>query len=333
MTRQTVQITGVGLALPGVADAAALVSPVPDGEPVVPADRIGRKGLRYKDRATQLALVAARDALRDARLVPEDGESCAHGTTTAVVASSNLGNLDTVCRISAQIGEESVERISPMDLPNASSNVVASSVAIRFGLRGPNMMLCNGATSGLDALWWGARLIRSGRVARTLVIGVETHNEITHELTGRPSGRQLDGAVALVLESTESAGERGVTPLAGLGAYGRHESVVACVSALLGGDGSTRDTAGDDAPREGGPGLWFTPEGFDEGRAVPGTGTLVRHDLSLGIGRASGALGVAQCAAAVGLLTPGGPEAALLTSGDDSCDAVAGMLVHAAGAR
>jgi monoamine oxidase len=38
-----------------------------------------------------------------------------------------------------------------MDLPNASSNVVASSVAIRFGLRGPNLMLCNGATSGLDA--------------------------------------------------------------------------------------------------------------------------------------------------------------------------------------
>ena len=69
-----VVVTGVGLALPGVADAAARCrartrAAVRAADPVEPADRLGRRGLRYLDRASQLALCAGRDALRDAGLL------------------------------------------------------------------------------------------------------------------------------------------------------------------------------------------------------------------------------------------------------------------------
>ncbi|MFE9661399.1 beta-ketoacyl synthase N-terminal-like domain-containing protein [Streptomyces sp. NPDC005955] len=316
-----VGITGVGLALPGVDDPADLLRATttgPAGEPVVPADRIGRKGLRYKDRATQLALVAVRDALRDSRLIPADGERCGLGAGTAVVASSNLGNLDTVCRTASAIATESVESISPMGLPNASSNVVASSVAIRFGLRGPNLMVCNGATSGLDTVRWAARLIRAGRAERAVVIGVETHNEVTEALTGHPAATALDGAVALVLEGVTAAERRAVPLVAELGDQTRRGSVDACVAALLATPGPT-------------PGAWFTSEGFDGDRTVPGTDGMPRHALDAVLGHASGALGVAQCAAAVGLFTADGPGTVLLTNGDDDGDAVAGLLLRRTG--
>ncbi|MER5493745.1 beta-ketoacyl synthase N-terminal-like domain-containing protein [Streptomyces sp. NPDC002490] len=318
MSTLRVGITGIGSALPGVDVPADLLRAAADGGPVVPADRIGRKGLRYKDRATQLALVAVRDALRDSRLVPADGEGCAWGASTAVVASSNLGNLDTVCRTAAEIATDSVEGISPMGLPNASSNVVASSIAIRFGLRGPNLMVCNGATSGLDALGWAVRLIRAGRAERAVVVGVETHNEVTEALTGHPATTALDGAVALVLEGVPAAHRRGVPPVAEVGDQARRGSVDACVAALLAAPGPV-------------PGGWLTSEGLDPDRPVPGTEGMPRHALDAVLGHASGALGVAQGAAAVGLLTGDGPGAVLLTNGDDGCDAVAGLVLRRAG--
>ncbi|GDY43033.1 hypothetical protein SANT12839_039150 [Streptomyces antimycoticus] len=214
-----VVVTGVGLALPGADTPDALLRrtacPVtgPAAEPFDTAARIGRRGHRYKDRATRLALCAALDALRDARLIPSDGEEVTvPGDTVGVVASSNLGNLDTACLTAAAIAERSAVDLSPMSLPNASSNVIASWVAIRHGLRGPNLMLCNGATSGLDAVHWGAALVAAGRVRRAVVIGVETHNAVVEDLLGRSADELLDGAAALVVEGARWAEGRGRAP-------------------------------------------------------------------------------------------------------------------------
>ncbi|OEU87015.1 hypothetical protein DB35_25985 [Streptomyces abyssalis] len=336
MSESGTHITGLGLALPGVAEAADLVSSGEraDAPPPDPAERIGRKGLRYKDRATQLALVAARDALCDAGLITPDRERCAAGGSTAVVASSNLGNLDSVCTIAGDIAEKSVAAISPMNLPNASSNVVASSVAIRFGLRGPNLMLCNGVASGLDAVRWGASLISAGRAERALVVGVETGNGVTARLTGVPEDDQLDGAVALVLESSTAARLRGATSMASLGEGVRSTSVAGCVGSLLPYDASASGGTHARGTRSGGaveagPGVWFVPERFDLSAPLPGTEGLERHDVTRTFGRASGALGVLQCAAAVSWFASGEATAALVTSGDDGCDGVAGMMLGA----
>ncbi len=198
MSTSDVLVTGVGLALPGVDGPADLLRTGPTGgEPQVdPAARLGKRGLRYKDRASQLALCAAADGLRAAGLLTD--ALTVPGTTVGVVASSNLGNLDTVCEVADGIKETGVDGISPMGLPNASSNVIASTVAIRYGLRGPNLMVCNGATSGLDAVHWAASSLAAGRAERFVVIGVETDNRYVRGLLGDPAGQLLDGAVALV---------------------------------------------------------------------------------------------------------------------------------------
>ncbi|EXU65504.1 beta-ketoacyl synthase [Streptomyces sp. PRh5] len=355
-----VVVTGVGLAVPGADTPEALLRrtacPVtgPAPEPFDTAARIGRRGHRYKDRATRLALCAALEALRNADLIPSDGEEVTvPGDSVGVVASSNLGNLDTACLTAAAIAERSAVDLSPMSLPNASSNVIASWVAIRHGLRGPNLMLCNGATSGLDAVHWGATLVAAGRVRRAVVIGVETHNAVVEDLLGRSAGELLDGAAAVVVEGARWAEARGARAVAALGPYERRAGLSGCVEALL--------------PDGAAPGVWFTPERYAEGpagavpvpEAVPVPGGVPRYDVTGAVGRASGALGVLQCAAAVGWLARAGAGAragasaeagagsvieaagpgavpdsvpasrqALITSGDDTADAVAGLLLR-----
>ncbi|GGS57865.1 beta-ketoacyl synthase N-terminal-like domain-containing protein [Streptomyces cinerochromogenes] len=324
--RTAALVTGVGLALPGVAAAADLLDARRSTDPVDPAARLGRRGLRYQDRATQLALTAARDALADAGILPADAQRAdddtlaVDGTRVAVVASSNLGNLDTVCETSAAITEASTDVVSPMALPNASSNVVASAVAQRFSLRGPNLMLCNGPTSGLDAVHWAAALIRAGRCRHALVVGVEPANDVVARLTGIPRGDLLDGAVALLVEDPAEAAARGARPLAELGDYTRDADLTACLS-------------GTDGAQPGDWGVWFAEDSLAAAADVPLDGALrnvPRHALGAVHGQASGALGVLQCAAAVGWFSSGGTAPALVTAGEHEGDAVATLTLRPA---
>jgi 3-oxoacyl-[acyl-carrier-protein] synthase II len=305
-------VTGVGLAVPGVRTPQQLRAARPDdAAPVDPAARLGKKGLRYKDRATQLALCCADEALRDAGLLGEDGLTVP-GEGIALLVASNYGNVDTVCNIVGMIAaEDSAGGLSPMDAPNASSNVIASTLAIKYGLRGPNLMLCNGPTSGLDAVRWAAALIRSGRAERALVLGVEPDNEAVRRLTG--AGRLVDGAAAVVLEPPGCGPARGAVERALVGGTVRTGGVRACL-----------DRLGADAPA-----VWFGPgDGSDpaDGAQLPG---VPRYDLSGEWGESSAALGVLQCAGAVGWFASGGAGPVYAVAGRDGDDATAGLVLRA----
>ncbi|MCZ4123128.1 beta-ketoacyl synthase N-terminal-like domain-containing protein [Streptomyces sp. H39-S7] len=311
-------VTGAGLAMPGVGAPHDLLEARPEGAAAVdPAARLGKKGLRYKDRATQLALCCADEALRDAGLLGPDGLTVP-GESIAVLVASNYGNVDTVCGVVDTIAEDgAASGISPMDTPNASSNVVASTLAIKYGLRGPNLMLCNGPTTGLDAVRWADALIASGRADRALVLGVEPDNAVVRKLVG--TDRVIDGAAAVVLEHPDHARERGARPRAEIGAVIRAAGVRECLDLL---DGT--------APHP--PALWFSPG--DEPRHEP-DGPLPRtprHDLSGVWGEASAALGVLQCAGAVGWFAAGGSGPVYALAGRDSDDATAGLVLLAPGA-
>ena len=304
----TVVVSGVGVALPRASSPQSLLTAVAHtAEPVNPETRVGKKGLRYKDRATQLGYCAADAALRDAGLLV-DKDLTVEDKTVGVVASSNLGNVDTVVGALDTIAAETTMGTSPMGLPNASSNVIATSIAIRFGLRGPNLMVCNGATSGLDALHWAATMIASGRAPRVLVVGVEPDNEPVRKLLG--GRRAVDGAVAVVLEDAAVAAERGATARAVVGRYARTGHIDKTIDKLA--DGET-------------PVLWHAPE--QEVSALPG---VPRYDLAKTWGVTSGAHGVLQCAAAVGWFEGGGAGPVYALAG--GAEATAGLVLRPAGA-
>lgn len=310
----TAAVTGVGLAMPGVRTPQELLAPRPDDAAAVdPAALLGRKkGLRYKDRATQLALACADRALRDAGLLGDDGLTVP-GESVAVLIASNYGNVDTVCAIVEMIAAEgSAGGLSPMDTPNASSNVIASTLAVKYGLRGPNLMLCNGPTSGLDAVRWAASLIRSGRADRALVLGVEPDNEAVRRLAG--ADRLVDGAAAVVVERLGLGPARGVPELAAIGGTTRTAGVRACL-----------DRLGAEAPA-----VWFGPgDGTDPAGDAPLLPEVPRYDLSDQWGESSAALGVLQCAGAVGWFAAGGAGPVYAVAGRDGDDASAGLVLRA----
>ncbi|MFD4020175.1 beta-ketoacyl synthase N-terminal-like domain-containing protein [Streptomyces sindenensis] len=285
-----VAMTGLSVALPGVDRPRGLLEPVaPDAAPVDPAALIGKKGLRYKDRATRIGLHLAFAALTDAGLL-DDGRLRAPGDRIGVVVSSNLGNADTVCRAVETIAKETTSGLSPMDTPNASSNIIASETAIRFGLRGPNLTVCNGAGSGLDAVRWAGLMVRSGRVDHMVVVGVEPDNPVTRRLVGGPVA---DGGAALVLSRFGEASPA------------RPAKALLAAGARTAGSGTAPRRPAGTTP---GTALRLTDE---PDHVPPGEPSL---DLT-GWGELSGALGVVQCVAAAAWFAAGGAGTAHAVAG------------------
>lgn len=309
---QDVAVTGVGLAVPGLSHPDELLGTVREGGFDPRTNLVGRD-LRHKDRASRLALRAAEPALRDAGLW-DGSEVLAPRDEVAVVVSSNLGVLDNVCTFTDVIARETVRGLSPLGLPQTSSNVVAGSVAMRFGLRGPNLTVCNGATSGLDALYWARNLLAVGRARVALVIGVEPSSEAVTELLGEEC---VDGAAGVVLESASGAAARGARARATVAAYARTADLSTSVAAV-------RDEAA--APVE----LWLTGgqrrNGPVDGSPAPPVPAVPTRNLETRLGACSGALGVLQCAAAVAHFGENGGGAVLATAGGPDDDAVAALL-------
>jgi 3-oxoacyl-[acyl-carrier-protein] synthase II len=307
--RRAVTVTGAGLAVTGLAAPADLLGPPPAGGGFDPATGLKGRDLRNLDRASRLGVRAAAPALADAGLLDEDGRYTGEATRTAVVVSSNLGTLDMACSFSDTIARDTVTGLSPLGLPQTSSNVVAGWVAIRHGLRGPNLTVCNGATGGLDALFWARNLIAADRASTVVVVGAEPSGEAVTALLGTPV---TDAAAAVVLESAATAAARGARPRAGLAGYAR-------AAGLPQAAGKVRGLL----PAPSGCGLWLGGPG-DAG--VP-AGTP-RLDLQERLGPLSGALGVLQCAAALAHLDGSGAGPVLLTAGGAGHEAAAAVLLN-----
>ena len=217
-------ITGAGLQIPGVGAALDLLAESPSHDaPFEPKMILGRKGLFGKDRATLLALCAAKLALAHAKW-PESGIDAAR---IGVVVSSNFGNLDTVERVLQTVSQGGSATASMMDAPNASSNVISSTLAIRFGCKGPNYTICSGGTASIDALRVARLTLDAGRADAMIVVGVETRNPVVEGLVAphlrarstTPGRERLaEGAAALIIERASSASARGVPGLFRIGA-------------------------------------------------------------------------------------------------------------------
>ncbi|MEO3977684.1 beta-ketoacyl synthase N-terminal-like domain-containing protein [Streptomyces sp. CAU 1734] len=299
---RTAEVTGVGLAVPGLTLPDELLGTVREGG-FDPVTGLTGRDLRHKDRASRLALRAAVPALRDAGLFG-DGGYRGPGDTTAVVVSTNTGILESVCTFADTIARDTVLGLSPLGLPQTSSNVIAGSVAMAHGLRGPNVTLCNGPTSGLDALYWARALIVAGRADTVLVIGVEPAGDSVTKLLGAPA---LDGAVALVLEPAGRAAARGTAVRATVTGCARGADLAAAIA------------------RAGGhtPDLWLTSDAADPG--APSAESVL--DAATGLGAASGALGLLQAAAGVAHLDEHPDHSVLATCGEDGDDAVSAVYL------
>jgi len=197
------------------------------------------KEARRMDLFVQYALVAGREAIRDSGL-SFDG---ALQERTAVIIGSGIGGMNTLVEQLLVLKERGPNRVSPFFVPMVLPDTAAGTLAIEFGLKGPNMAVTSACASGANAIGEAYEMIRRGVVDVAVCGGTEaailelavagfsvmralSERNAEPERASRPFDRQRDGFVigegasVLVLETLDHALRREASIYAELVGYG-----------------------------------------------------------------------------------------------------------------
>ena len=208
-------------------------------------EHFGPKEARRMDPFAQYAVVAAREAVRDAALNPDELRNHL-GERTAVIIGSGIGGMGTVTEQILTLFERGPAKVSPFLIPMILPETAASMVALEFGLRGPNMAVTSACATGANAIGEASEMIRRGAADLALCGGTEagvipisvagfsamralSERNDEPERASRPFDRDRDGFVVgegagvLVLEELEHARARGARIYAELVGYGTND--------------------------------------------------------------------------------------------------------------
>jgi 3-oxoacyl-[acyl-carrier-protein] synthase II len=205
----------------------------------VPEDLMDRRTARRSGRHTQMAVVAAREAVEAAGLEITEANRDDIGV---ILASS--GTLFTIGEQDKIIEERGPSRVDPLTVPRVGQYSAAARVGRLLEVRGPNSSVNSACASGGDAIGQALNLLRLGEAQCILAGGTEaiitpvavaslgglgaltkgwnaTPEKGSRPFDAKRSGFVLgEGAAVLVLETQEFAKARGakvICELAGTG--------------------------------------------------------------------------------------------------------------------
>ena len=93
------------------------------------------KQAKRLDRSSQFAIIAAREAVKDAGITKENTDFDRVG----IFVGSGIGGLRTIQEQCETNYEKGNKRVSPMFIPMAIANMPAGNVAIEFGFKGESI--------------------------------------------------------------------------------------------------------------------------------------------------------------------------------------------------
>lgn len=222
-----------------------------------PLALFGRREARRNDRFTLFALEAARQAIADAGLEFDDDLR----QTTGVFIGTAIGGILTLLENYDVLQKSGPRRVSPFMVPMMMPNAASGTVAITYGLRGPNLSVASACATGSHAIGEAAEVIRRGQ-AEVMICGGSEAVITSLALSGfknmgavsirndepqrasRPFDAERDGFVmgegagVLVLESLEHAQRRGDRIYAELAGYGASADAVHITAPDEEGDGA-----------------------------------------------------------------------------------------------
>jgi len=201
------------------------------------------------DRATQFALVAAHEAMTDARITTPPRDATRFGVFVGI----GFGGAQTVDGLYSRFfkmlhdptqAHKNPTVMHPLSVPRMMANAAAATVSMRYGLRGQSSTYSVACASSAVAIGDAFRAIRHGYLDAAVVIGTEAMltpgslmawnalrvmakpdptdpaqscRPFAHDRSGFVLG---EGAAALVMESQARATSRGPTVFAEMGGYG-----------------------------------------------------------------------------------------------------------------
>ena len=213
-----------------------IAASVEDFNPAAHFSKIQLSGI---ERFSQFALVAAEQAVRDARLVLKESEYQRAG----VYMGSCLGGAGTLEDGYIEVFKHENPRIKPLSVLLSMNNAAASHLSIKYHLQGPNITYATACASSAIAIGEAYRQIKHGYADVMLAGGAEAMltlgamrawealRTVAREDPNDPSasckpfakdrsGLVLgEGAAVLVLEDAERAMQRGARIYAELTGY------------------------------------------------------------------------------------------------------------------
>ncbi len=195
-----------------------------------PSGSVEPRELRRLDRFTQLALVAADEAIREADVKGKGFDP----TRVGVILGSGIGGIrefEDGCTVLLTKGPN---RVSPFVIPKMIANAAAGNVSIKHDFRGPNTTVTTACSSAAHAIGDAMRqiaygfadvMITGGTEAAITPIGMAgfincralSERNDSPQTASRPFDKERDGFVLsegagiLILEEYERAKARGAT--------------------------------------------------------------------------------------------------------------------------
>jgi 3-oxoacyl-[acyl-carrier-protein] synthase II len=199
-----------------------------------PEDHFERKEARKLDRFSQIAVVVATEAVKNARLDAEGLDKDRIG----VIWASGIGGMITFIEEMKNFhAGDGTPRFNPFFIPKMILDIASGHISMKYGFRGPNFATVSACASSTNALIDGFNYVRLG-IANAIICGgseavvteagiggfnamkalSERNNE--PQTASRPFDKDRDGFVlgeggaAIILEEYEHAKKRGATILA-----------------------------------------------------------------------------------------------------------------------
>ena len=116
------------------------------------------RDIRRTDLFIQYGLLAGQEAFSDSGLEIADENADRIG----VNIGAGIGGLKWIEEAYANYQKGGAKKISPFFVPGSITNMISGYLAIKLGLKGPNLAVVTACTTGLHAIGLGARLIQSG---------------------------------------------------------------------------------------------------------------------------------------------------------------------------
>lgn len=199
---------------------------------------IDKKEIRRADRVTNLALVAAHEAVMQANFLNHTYNPFRIGT----YVGSGIGGLTTIFEETKTSVLRGQDRISPFFIPNSIINLIGAKIGIKYQAKGPNLPQVTACSAATNSIGEAFRAIRDGYLDAVITGGAEAPineigvggfaslralnfsndpNQASVPFDARRSGFVVaEGAGILILEDYEHAVKRGAPILCEMVGYG-----------------------------------------------------------------------------------------------------------------
>ena len=221
-------------------------------------DHFDKREAKRLDRYSHLALIAERELMKDANLDVSSIDS----TRLGVAVSAGIGGLQTIENNAQTLLEKGPDRVSPMYIPMAISNMAAGNIAIEVGAKGESFCMTTACASSTHTIGECFRIIKHGY--QDLMIAGGTEASITptgiagftniKALSQTPDKTRAsipfdkerngfvmgEGAGIILLEELEHAKKRGAKIYAEIVGYGATSDAYHITSPAPNGEGGAR---------------------------------------------------------------------------------------------